>query len=208
MPRPSHASQLAQQGVAWWEVSCLLWEQLNVTAAEAPMEGSLPCGRAAGTEKVLRLGEAPGLGLRPGVSGGGPRGTALMLHLGQMSLSMCGASRTASLTPPSVRPSLSPGHSGAEDRWPCPCAGPPPRPAGPRLPPSHLHGFCSIGRVRAPRGTKEDLRLHVLQAFYPLSPCWLQDGRHRQLLRRGQSQSSGVFMRRNSLKRLTWPAVN
>lgn len=84
----------------------------------------------------------------------------------------------------------------------------PPRPAGPRLPPSHLHGFCSIGRVRAPRGTKEDLRLHVLQAFYPLSPCWLQDGRHRQLLRRGQSQSSGVFMRRNSLKRLTWPAVN
>lgn len=74
MPRPSHASQLAQQDVARWEVSCLLWEQLHVTAAEAPMEGSLPCGGAAGTEKVLRLGEAPGLGLRPGASGGGPPG--------------------------------------------------------------------------------------------------------------------------------------
>lgn len=132
MPRPSHISQLAQQGVAWWEVSCLLWEQLNVTAPEAPMEGSLPCGGAAGTEKV------PGLGLRPVGAVVAPRGMALMLHLGQMSLSVCGASCTASLTRPSVSPSAqATAGQGTDDRAPVqgPPYPPPGRPQAPSMPP-------------------------------------------------------------------------
>lgn len=197
-------SQLAQQDVAWWEVSCLLWEQLNVTAPEAPTEGFLPCGGAAGPEKVppARGGARPGAEVRR--ERWRPPGAWRSCFIWARCPCWC-VVRAHSQRHSSVRLSLS---SGAGDRWPCPFAGPLPWPAGPRLPPCHLHGSCSRGRVRAPRGTKGDLRLHVLQAFCPLSPRWLQDGRRRQLPRRGQPQSPGVLKRCNSLKRLTRSAVN
>lgn len=147
MPRPSHISQLAQQGVAWWEVSCLLWEQFNVTAPEAPMEGSLPCGGAAGTEK------APGLGLRPVGAVAAPRGMALMPHLGQMSLSVWCVLHSQPHS--SIRQSLSAGRSGAGDRWPCPCAGSPLPPARPA--PGSLHA-TSMGPVAEAESVRHEGR--------------------------------------------------
>lgn len=199
-PQPHLSASTAGRGLVGSELSPLGTAQCHSSRG--------PHGGVSSLWRGSRHGEGAWPGAEASGSSGSPPGHGAHASFGpDVLVGVVRPAQPASLVHPSV-PQRRLQRGRGQMAVPLCRVPPTPCPAGPRLPPCHLHGSCSRGRVRAPRGTREDLRLHVLQAFCPLSLRWLQDGRHGLLLRRGQSQSSGVFMRRNSLKRLTRPAVN
>lgn len=132
--------------------SCLLWEQLNVTAPEAPWRGLFLVAGQQARRRYFRLREAPGLGLRSGVSSGGPPGHGAHASFGPDVLAGVWCVHTASVTHLSVCPSAA--GRGTDGRAPLqgPCPG--------RQAPGSLHA-TSMGPVAEAESVRREGRREI-----------------------------------------------